>query len=72
MPGCDDVAQHELVEGVQHNVVKIQRAVFFHPGGGIGCGHPNVLFRLSSYTFVCVFILIFALEHNPSILAFNS
>jgi len=44
MPGGDDVAQHELVERVQHNVIKVGRPVFFHPRRGIvciGCTHSN-------------------------------
>ena len=39
VPGCNDVAQHEFIEGVQHDVVKVRRTVLFHPRGG--CGHPN-------------------------------
>ena len=42
MPRGNDVAHHQLVQRVQHNVVEVGWAVFFHPGRGfvdgcIGC-----------------------------------
>jgi predicted transcriptional regulator len=31
VPVCNDVVEHEFVERVQHNVVKIGRPVFLYP-----------------------------------------
>ena len=43
VPRCNDVAHHELVQRVQHNVVEIRWTIFFNPWGGCcTCGHSNV------------------------------
>jgi hypothetical protein len=36
--GFDDIAHHELVQRVQHNVVKVGWTIFFNPGSGIRIG----------------------------------
>jgi len=33
MSGCNDIAQHEFIERVKHNVIKMGWTIFFHPGG---------------------------------------
>ena len=50
--GFDDVAHHELVQRVQHNVVKVRRTVFFNPGGGIGMGGHFSLTNIEPYFYI--------------------
>ena len=48
MPSFDDVAHHELVQRVQHNVVKIRWPIFFNPRGRTRTGAPR-----SGHSNVC-------------------